>query len=275
MKFILTEATQRSRDVQTLLKLDDIDQARATLKTTENKLNAEALTTKTQSQTAQNSLKRHLDLLVLNSDDLLAAVNKKRKVLGLQTITDLKKDTDLSEGLSTGETQDANSLTKETALADIKALADAAAKGLESSVQGHVTLLLQNLAKVEADPDFLPLIKRLSFFQSGLDLVDGPRCPLCDTDWDMAKLRAHLRAKLEKSKEAKGIRGQIVEAGQKVSAEIIRLRALIEPVTPGLLVRTKPPSISGKVPAPMEEEVPLDTARSRSARDLGRQTSTA
>ena len=34
IKFILTEATQRSRDVQTLLKLDDIDQTRATLKTT-------------------------------------------------------------------------------------------------------------------------------------------------------------------------------------------------------------------------------------------------
>src|SRR5207302_979728 len=185
---------------------------------------------KTQSETAQDSLKRHLDLPVLNSDDLLAAVNKKRKVLGLQTITDLKKDRDLSEGLSTGETQDANSLTKETALADIKALADAAAKGLESAVQENVTLLLQNLAKVEADPDFLPLIKRLSFFQSGLDLVDGPRCPLCDTDWDMTKLRAHLRAKLEKSKEAKSIRDQIVEAGQKVSAEIIRLRALVEPV---------------------------------------------
>jgi hypothetical protein len=231
IKFILIEATQRSRDVQTLLKLDDIDQARATLKTTENKLNAEALTAKTQSETAQDSLKRHLDLPVLNPDDLLAAVNKKRKLLGLQIITDLKKDTDLSEGLSTGETQDANSLTKETALADIKALADAAAEGLESAVQDSVTLLLQDLAKVEADPDFLPLIKRLSFFQSGLDLVDGPRCPLCDTEWDIAKLRAHLREKLEKSKEAKAIRDQIVGAGQKVSAEIIRLRGLIEPVT--------------------------------------------
>ena len=38
IKYILTEATQRSRDVQTLLKLDDIDTTRATLKTTENNL---------------------------------------------------------------------------------------------------------------------------------------------------------------------------------------------------------------------------------------------
>jgi energy-coupling factor transporter ATP-binding protein EcfA2 len=231
IKFILTEATQRSRDVQTLLKLDDIDHARATLKTTENKLNAEHLAAKTQSETAQDSLKRQLDLSILNPDDVLAAVNKRRKLLGLQTITELKKDTDPSEGLSTGETRDAGSLTKETALADIKALAEAAAKGLESSVQENVALLLQNLAKVEADPAFLPSIKRHSFFQAGLDMVDGPHCPLCDIDWDIAELRVHLSKKLEKSKEAKAIRDQLVESGQKVSAEIIRIRALIEPIT--------------------------------------------
>ena len=53
IKFILTEATQRSRDVQTLLKLDDIDQTRATLKTTENKLGAEQFAAKTQFDSAK------------------------------------------------------------------------------------------------------------------------------------------------------------------------------------------------------------------------------
>ena len=62
IKFILTEATQRSRDVQTLLKLDDIDQTRATLKTTENKLLAGLSTANVQSDTAEDSLKRHVDL---------------------------------------------------------------------------------------------------------------------------------------------------------------------------------------------------------------------
>ena len=231
IKFILTEATQRSRDVQTLLKLDDIDQMRATLKTTENKLNGEYLTAKTQSESGQDSLKRHLDLPNLNSEDLLAAVNKKRTLLGLQIITELKKDTDLSDGLSTSETQDASSLTKETALADIKGLADAAGKGLESAIEEDVTVLLQNIKKVEEDTSLLPLIKRHSFLQTGLDMVDGPNCPLCDWNWDMAKLRAHLVEKLEKSREAKAVRDQITEAGQKVLSEVIRIKGLTDPVT--------------------------------------------
>ena len=62
IKFILTEATQRSQDVQTLLKLDDIDQTRATLKTTENKLDAALSTARTQVGIAKESLRRHLDI---------------------------------------------------------------------------------------------------------------------------------------------------------------------------------------------------------------------
>ena len=231
IKFILTEATQRSRDVQTLLKLDDIDQTRATLKTTENKLNAEYLTAKTQSETAEDSLKRHLDLPVLKSEDLLLVVNKRRKLLGLEEIPQLTKGTVLSEGLSESGVQGDGGQTKESALADLKALSDPAAKGLESSTQGTVKLLLQNTAKLEADPTLLPLIKRHSFLQTGLDLVDSPRCPLCDLDWDINKLRSHLREKLEKSKEAKVVRDQLIESGQVVSAEIIRLRSLIDPLT--------------------------------------------
>lgn len=231
IKFILTEATQRSRDVQTLLKLDDIDQTRATLKTTENKLNAELLTAKTQLDTAEDSLKRHLDLPALKPEDLLAGVNKRRKVLGLQAIPHLSKDTNLSEGASEAGLQRDAGQTKESALADLKVLSDTVSKGVESSTQAIVKILLKNITKVEGDPTLLPLIRRYSFLQTGLELVDGPHCPLCDLDWNIDALRSHLQEKLEKSKAAKTLRDQLIEAGQAVSMESIRLRGLIDPLT--------------------------------------------
>ena len=245
IKFILAEATQRSRDVQTLLKLDDIDQMRATLKTTENKLNSEYQAARTQSESSQESLKRHLDLPSLNSEDVLVVVNKRRSLLGLQTIAELKKDTELSEGLASGETQDASSLTKETALKDIKALADAVESGSESATEENIRGLLQNVAKLDDDPSLLTLMKRNSFYQTGLEMVDNSNCPLCDSDWDIIELRAHLSERLEKSKYAKAARDQIVESGQKVSTEIIRLRSLIDSIT--------------KLP-----EVPLESSKSLS-----------
>jgi energy-coupling factor transporter ATP-binding protein EcfA2 len=230
IKFILTEATQRSRDVQTLLKLDDIDQTRATLKTTENKLGTEHLNAKTQAESAEDSLKRHLDLPALKPEDLLAAVNKRRKLLGLQAIPELKKDTDVSEGLAEGGIQGKGEQSKESVLADLKALLEAAAKGLESPTKAAVASLLQNIATVEANPALLPLIKRHSFLQAGLDFVEGPQCPLCDLDWDIKALRSHLREKLAKSKEAQAVRDRLIESGRTVSAAVIRLRGLIDPL---------------------------------------------
>jgi RecF/RecN/SMC N terminal domain len=230
IKFILTEATQRSRDVQTLLKLDDIDETRATLKTTENKLNSEYTSAKGQSDAAESSLKRHLDLVDLKPADILAAVNKRRKILDLQPILELTKDTDLSEGLSTGETEASAAQNKESALADAKALSDKATGGLESRTREVVAKLLQNISKIEADPDLLPSIKRHAFVQSGLELADNARCPLCDVEWDLGKLRAHLKEKLEKSKGARAVRDQLVEAGQTIGAEATKIRGLIDAV---------------------------------------------
>ncbi len=105
IKFILTEAAKRSRDVQTLLKLDAIDETRATLKTTENKLGVEQTTAKTVAEAAEDSLKRHLDLAALKAEDVLAAVNKRRKVLGLPLLAELTKDTDVSQGIGQGDAE--------------------------------------------------------------------------------------------------------------------------------------------------------------------------
>ena len=145
IKFILTEATQRSRDVQTLLKLDDIDQARASLKTAENKLNTEYTAAKTQALAAEDSLKRHLDLPALKTQDLLAAVNKRRKVLALPDIAELTKDTDVSESLVTRAGAAAIQQTKESALADIKAALDSARDGVENPVEEAAALILEKM----------------------------------------------------------------------------------------------------------------------------------
>lgn len=230
IKFIITEATQRSRDVQTLLKLEDIDQVRATLKTTENRLNAEHTAAKAQSDSAEESLKRHLDIPALKSEDLLGVVNKRRALLGLHPISDLKKDTDLSEGLATSQAQDVGGQNKESALADVKVLADAVEKGVESPIKTAVESLLKNIAKVEADPSLLPMIRRHSFLQAGLDLIDGPQCPLCDVEWEIDKLRSHIQDQLQKSNDAQAIRDQILGFGQTISAEVIRVRGWIEPL---------------------------------------------
>jgi len=230
IKFILAEAGQRSRDVQTLLKLDDIDQTRATLKTTENKLTAEYSTAKTQSETAEQSLKRHLDIPALKTEDILSSINKRRKVLGLSEILTLTKDTSVSEGIAHAPSEGSQQ-TKESALGDIKALSIAIETGLKASTEGAITTLLDSIAKLELNPTLLPSIKTHSFLQAGLDLLEGPHCPLCDADWNIEKLRAYLQEKLTSSKQAQLISDQMLKSGQVVSKVVVSLLGLIEPLT--------------------------------------------
>jgi energy-coupling factor transporter ATP-binding protein EcfA2 len=230
IKFILAEAGQRSQDVQTLLKLDDIDQTRATLKTTENKLNAEYSTAKTQAEAAEQSLKRHLDIPALKPEDVLSSINKRRKVLGLSEIITLTKDTTVSEGIAQAPSE-VGQQTKESSLGDIKALSTAMETGLKASTEAAITLLLDNIAKLESNPTLLASIKTRSFLQTGLNLIEGPHCPLCDADWKIEELRAHLQEKLDNSTQAQLLSDQILKSGQVVSQAVTSLLALIDPLT--------------------------------------------
>src|SRR5262245_17858348 len=169
IKFILTEAAKRSRDVQTLLKLDAIDETRATLKTTENKLGVEQTTAKTVSEAAEDSLKRHLDLAALKAEDVLAAVNKRRQVLGLPLLAELTKDTDVAQGMGQGDAEAGNGQNKESALADLAAVIQLADAGLETPTRATVSSLLKDYAAIDADPDLLSRIKRQPFLQTGLE----------------------------------------------------------------------------------------------------------
>lgn len=224
IKFILTEAAKRSRDVQTLLKLDAIDEVRATLKTTENKLWAEQTTAKTLAENVEDSLKRHLDIPALKAEDLLAAVNKRRKVLGLSSLDALTKETDVSGGIGEGAAEGDSGQSKESALVDLAALLQLVDAGLEASTATVVSTLLKDYAALDANPGLVDMIKRQPFLQAGLEFIDGPRCPLCDTSWDIDKLRDHLQEKLQKSMQARATRDRVVEAGEAISNAALRLR---------------------------------------------------
>jgi DNA repair exonuclease SbcCD ATPase subunit len=100
IKFILAKASDRSRDVQTLLKLDEIDDLRAVLKTTSNRLASELETAQEHVQSTSDDLRRHLDLPDLSAARVLESVNKRRGILGLPMLKAMEKDTSVSEGVA-------------------------------------------------------------------------------------------------------------------------------------------------------------------------------
>lgn len=223
LRFILVEPTKRSEEIQTILKLDEIGEIRGTLNTAQNKLHTTLRTVDAQVNSTRKALQLHLQIATLSAADLLAAVNSRRKVLGLSEIAELTPDTKLNAGLSAADK--VPDFNKQSALRDLKALAEAA-KEFPELAKEVVAAIIAGLEKLEADPGLLAALKKRSFIVKGLDLVEGPECPLCDTPWqDEEHLRDHLRAKLAKSEEAHKLQETLLNNGTTIAQETIRVIA--------------------------------------------------
>ena len=228
LRFILVEPTKRSEEIQTILKLDEIGQTRSALNTAQNKLQTAHKTATAQVESARNALQLHLQIATLRAEDLLEAVNKRRKMLDLPAIAALTADTKLDAGLS--GTAKASDFNKESALRDLKALTDAA-KGFSDLAKTEAASVIADLARLEADPALQRALQRRSFIEKGLEFVDGPECPLCDTPWKNEQhLRDHLKMKLAKSEEAKLVQQSLLSNGQAIVEKAIRVSGLLTPV---------------------------------------------
>lgn len=231
IKYIITEATQRSQDVQALLKLENIDRTRKLLKSTHNALEQSHSRAKNQEETAKLSLSRHLEIPQLTPDLLLDAVNRRRGILGLSAIANFTNETSIFDDITTEVGSGRCSNTKLSSIRDINALIDLVKIGLERSTKDEISTILNGIAELEENDDLLQLVQRHSLLQLGLDLIDGPPCPLCDTEWDVDALRNHILDKIKRSKEGQRIQAKLLGSGRAIAAQVATLRSLIDAVS--------------------------------------------
>lgn len=225
LRLILVEPAKRSEEIQTILKLEEIGHTRSTLNTVQNKLDVAQRTAAAQKQSSGEALQLHLEV-PLRADDILEVVNRRRKVLGLPEIAELIPDTRLDAGLATAAKT--SGFNKQSAVHDLEALSDAS-KGFSRLARTESAAIVSDLTRLEAEPALLAALQRRSFIEKGLELVDGPGCPLCDVPWEDEKsLREHLKAKLAKSEEARRLQQALLDNSLLMAQEAIRVTGLLE-----------------------------------------------
>jgi hypothetical protein len=228
IKYIIVEAGERSKEIQALLKLDEIGTIRSVLFAARNKLANASTAAKRDVDNANDSLRRHLDIKVLTRESILNAVNTHRQTLGLAGIQEWKPNTSVSVGV--GEGGPRLSINKDSAIRDLAALQGAESRFGTSGAE-NANSILDDLATLQSDPHMLDAIKRRSFVERGLTLVDGPQCPLCDSEWEDAEhLKQHLKEKLEKSQEAETLQKRLLDNAGEIAGQARGLVALLGPV---------------------------------------------
>ena len=250
IKYILVEAGERSKEIQALLKLEEIGNVRGVLKTARNKIGIVHGTAQRDARDAADALRRHLDVKALTVGDILAAVNAKRQVLGLPVLDELAADTMLNADAAEGGPR--ATFNKTTAIHDLQALRMAQEEfaGLGASEVGAI---LADIEALERDPALLEALRRRSFVERGLAFVNDARCPLCDVEWeDQEHLKTHLRAKVMKSEQAESIQQRLVQNAAVIAGHARRVLALLAPVRT-LASSDGPPGFGGDLTAWAED----------------------
>jgi hypothetical protein len=223
-RFILAQATKRSKDIQTLLRLEAIDEVRARLKTALNTADRRTKEADGASFAAADALRRALDVEELKSDNVLLAVNKQREVLGLDALPKFDTTVSFTVGMISGGDAPRGP-SKEAATRDLEAFQveiDRAKHDDDTASQ-----LTSKIDVLTGRPELRTALRQRSLVESGLRLADKPTCPLCDTPWELDALIAHLRTKLEASKEAEVVERQLKSVAQELNTKVTALHAVV------------------------------------------------
>jgi recombinational DNA repair ATPase RecF len=219
IKYILTPAGQRSKDVQILLRLDFIEKVRMSLQRIANDTKKESARAQTEDARARQEFYQYVGLEKPKTSDVLAAVNERRTVLKLAPLADITNETLFKDGVvGGGAAEPKATLSKTEALADIEGYA-VYSKGLESEdFKTSIAKVLQLLSNLTADPAALRGLRQKILVEQGIALLDEEACPLCDLAWDSDELRAHLEGKAKKATAAIALLAVLGDAAAPIVA---------------------------------------------------------
>jgi hypothetical protein len=205
IKYILTPPGNRNRDVQILLRLDQLNKARMSLQRVANDTRKEHDQAKDEETRALQDFFKYLGKPNPKKDDLTEAVNERRALLKLSAVTDLTAPGALKDGVNDPGGKAKATISKTGALSDLAAFEDRAAKMTDALLLKYRDDAITSLSTLTGDPDLLKSVKQRMLVEQGLELLEEDACPLCDEAWDRKELEDHFNQKLEKATTASGI----------------------------------------------------------------------
>lgn len=196
IRYVLSEPGQRSKEVQSLLRLDDIEKLRGVLQRIANACSKDLPGLERAEKDAIANLLVALDIAELSKNSVVDAVNLRRELLGLPPLNDLHANTSVKDGLTSTTANAPGKVPKVQAAADLATLREALMALQAASFKQACSSADANSADLGKDADTLDGLSRESLLKSALELYDGAACPVCDTPFEPNVFTGHLAGKL-------------------------------------------------------------------------------
>lgn len=230
IRFVLTEPGQRAKDVQALLKLDELETLRQRFQKLANAADAVTKRANIERDNAKADFIRAMDIPDAVGADILAAANLRRQVIGLAPLGTLGIEGSIRDGLTTIEGDQNPRANKAAAKADGEAAQKAVRERDDPEYLNTVEAAKTSVAKVLADESLLNAVLRDNFLKTALDLYEGEVCPVCDSEKSPEEFMQIIAGKREKLVVVKALRNEaetaIAPLCAKLESEIALARSI-------------------------------------------------
>jgi ABC-type dipeptide/oligopeptide/nickel transport system ATPase subunit len=202
IQYVLSEPGKRSTDVQELLRLTEVDQARKAFTTVSNDARSQRDSAEQQVNYARTELAQAFGVQKADPDFLLTTVNAKRKVLALEPFEKLEAGTSFRDGIPKGEQAKQPSLTKSQTKVDLETVSNQPQQGESQDSKSKRERSREVLKSLVEDMATIRVLRQQDLAEMGIALLDEDKCPLCDHEWERDALHQHLTNKVNSAKEA-------------------------------------------------------------------------
>lgn len=229
IKYIITKPGDRAKQVQSLLKLDRLDEFRALLKSVQNKAESKYKSAKSDNDSAEKALISHLNIQNLTVEEIKKEINGRRSTIGLTDIDRITPEVDLAIGISSESQRSSFNLI--AAKRDVEALQSALEE--TSALEALQDKLVSAITTIENDSTLLDSLRHQDLLDLGIERISDSHCPLCDYDWgSIEALRTHLGEKAKRSEKAQEVKKGLLNAGQNYKEGLKTQRDKVASVVP-------------------------------------------
>lgn len=198
IRYVLAEPGKRAKEVQELLRLDEVETLRTLFQKIANASERDVKLLKNSRDNSKAGLQVALNLSQLSVSSILAAANEKRAVLFLPAISVLEANTSIKDGIvSAANTAQPAKIAKVQAKQEIEALKSKLAEMQSPEFLAVCANVTDSISALSNDEPFLQSASKEAFLQTALSVFDNKVCPVCDTPWEPDDFRQNLAHKLE------------------------------------------------------------------------------
>lgn len=231
IKFVVTTPNERSKRVQELLKVDRVSQIRAALVKQQGSLDRERSAATRSQENAAADLARTAGQKEFVEAKVVEAINERRAILKLAKLEKLEKDAKIYVAASEDGQEQAQQKTivhnKEVAGKLLKSLGEILADDGSKELAQERDELEQVYSLLSAEKDLIRDLRKQRLINDGLSLLDQGECPLCDEEWEIEKLKAHLKEKQERISKAIILKTRFERASHFHKKAILNLKTVL------------------------------------------------